>query len=120
MTETFRRGRSRMPGPSRHGRSRPGCRCRTGPSGLARHEQGGVLPREYLPADWPRREARRLFVEIHDACVAAASEHVRSIVAKYDPDAAAAVQGLTVAEATELHRTPVAGRAPGADVTASA
>lgn len=36
------------------------------------------LPREYLPADWPRREARRLFVEVHDACVArdrACAEH---------------------------------------------
>ena len=62
------------------------------------------LPREYLPADWPRRAARRLFVQVHDACVAPATEHVRSVVAKYDPAAAAAVQGLTVAEAIELHR----------------
>ena len=39
--------------------------------------------------------------------MAPATEHVRSIVAMHDPASAAAVQGLTVAEAIELHRTPV-------------
>jgi phenylacetic acid degradation operon negative regulatory protein len=78
------------------------------------------LPREYLPADWPRREARRLFVEVHDACVAPATEHVRSIVQKYDPDAADAVQGLTVAEAIELHRTPTNDRVSSAPAPAPA
>jgi len=75
------------------------------------------LPREYLPDDWPRREARRLFIEVHDACVAPATEHVRGIVAKYDRGAAAAVQGLTVAEATELYRTPAGGGTAPADGT---
>jgi phenylacetic acid degradation operon negative regulatory protein len=78
------------------------------------------LPREYLPADWPRREARRLFVEVHDACVAPATEYVRSIVRKHDPDAGDAVQGLTVAEAIELYRTPADGRVSSAQVPASA
>jgi phenylacetic acid degradation operon negative regulatory protein len=78
------------------------------------------LPREYLPADWPRREARRLFVEVHDACVAPATEHVRNVVAQYDPAAAAAVQGLTVAEAIELYRTPAGGTASDVRVSASA
>ena len=76
------------------------------------------LPRDYLPDDWPRREARRLFVEVHDACMAPATERVRTIVAKYDPDAAAAVRGLTVAEAIEFYRTPAGGRVPGAHVPA--
>lgn len=70
------------------------------------------LPREYLPDDWPRREARRLFVEVHDACVAPATEHVRAIVRKYDPAAADLAQGLTVAEAIEFHRTPAEEHVP--------
>ena len=78
------------------------------------------LPRQYLPEDWPRREARRLFVEVHDACLGPAAEHVRSVVRKYDPDAADAVQGLTVAEAIEFHRTPAEGHAASAGVAASA
>jgi len=78
------------------------------------------LPRQYLPDDWPRREARRRFVEVHDACVAPATEHVRTIVRSYDPEAADAVQGLTVAEAIEFHRTPAENRAHGAQVPASA
>lgn len=72
------------------------------------------LPRDYLPEDWPRREARRLFVEVHDACVAPASAHVRNVVSRYDAAAAAAVQGLTVAEAIELHRTPAEAALTGA------
>jgi phenylacetic acid degradation operon negative regulatory protein len=78
------------------------------------------LPRAYLPGDWPRREARRLFVEVHDACVAPATEQVRRIVHKYDPAAAAAAQGLTVAEAIEFHRTPAEGRVLNMHVPASA
>lgn len=70
------------------------------------------LPREYLPDDWPRREARRLFVAVHDACVAPATEHVRNVVGRYDPEAAAAVQGLTVAEAIEFHRAPETAHVP--------
>lgn len=70
------------------------------------------LPREYLPEDWPRREARRLFVAVHDACVGPATGHVRAIVRRYDEAAAAAAAGLTVAEAIELHRAPT-----GADAT---
>jgi phenylacetic acid degradation operon negative regulatory protein len=66
------------------------------------------LPREYLPEGWPRREARRLFTEVHDACVAPATERVRTIVQAYDPDAAAAVRGLTVDETIEFYRTPAA------------
>lgn len=77
------------------------------------------LPREYLPDDWPRREARRLFVEVYDACVAPAAEFVRSVVHRYDPAAAAAVQGLTVAGAIELHRTPADGQPDRSQVPAS-
>jgi phenylacetic acid degradation operon negative regulatory protein len=63
------------------------------------------LPCEYLPNDWPRREARRLFVEIYDACVPLAELHVRNVVRKYDGRAAAAVQGLTVDQSLDLYRS---------------
>jgi phenylacetic acid degradation operon negative regulatory protein len=76
------------------------------------------LPRQYLPEDWPRREARRLFVEVHDACLGPAAEHVRNVVRTYDPEAADAVQALTVAEAIEFHRTPAEGQAAPARVPA--
>jgi phenylacetic acid degradation operon negative regulatory protein len=54
------------------------------------------LPAQYLPSDWPRREARRLFVSVYDACVPLANQYVRGVVAKYDGELAATTGALTV------------------------
>jgi phenylacetic acid degradation operon negative regulatory protein len=43
------------------------------------------LPEELLPADWPRRSARTLFVRRHAALAAGAEERVRAHVSAVDP-----------------------------------
>ena len=66
------------------------------------------LPRESLPVDWPRREARRLFVEVYDACIPLAAMHVRSVISRFDPATADMVRGLSVAKSLEHYRAQVA------------
>ncbi|MBM7470758.1 PaaX family transcriptional regulator [Subtercola frigoramans] len=63
------------------------------------------LPAQYLPSDWPRREARRLFVSVYDACVPLANQYVRDVLMKYDPELARTTGALTVEEALEHYAT---------------
>lgn len=60
------------------------------------------LPAAILPADWPRRRARDLFLETHDALGDLATAYVRSIVARSDPTLAAAVERRAVTDWTRL------------------
>lgn len=46
------------------------------------------LPQELLPPDWPRREARRLFLELIDGLAPLALDRLRGLVAESDPDGA--------------------------------
>lgn len=46
------------------------------------------LPRELLPADWPRVRARAAFVEAHETLGALAIERVTQVVADFDPELA--------------------------------
>jgi phenylacetic acid degradation operon negative regulatory protein len=57
------------------------------------------LPSDYLPSDWPRREARRLFVTVYDSCVPLANQYVRTTLAAYDPELAETAGALTVEQA---------------------
>ena len=41
------------------------------------------LPIELLPADWPRAQAREVFVAVYDGLAAQAQEHVRALVARF-------------------------------------
>jgi phenylacetic acid degradation operon negative regulatory protein len=54
------------------------------------------LPAPYLPSDWPRREARRLFVAVYDACVPLANRYVRAVLNRYDAELAETTGALTV------------------------
>lgn len=56
------------------------------------------LPSSSLPVDWPRREARRLFTEVYDACVPLAEMHVKNVIRAYDAACADEVRGFTVDE----------------------
>lgn len=47
------------------------------------------LPDELLPADWPRAQARQLFIDIYDALGPLAQLRVQQIIARYAPDLAA-------------------------------
>jgi len=62
------------------------------------------LPQTSLPADWPRREARRLFTEIYDACIPLAALHVKAVMAKHDQACADQVHGLTVSETIDHYQ----------------
>jgi phenylacetic acid degradation operon negative regulatory protein len=57
------------------------------------------LPAASMPADWPRREARRLFEEVFDASIPLAAMHVTRVVAKHSEECARLVRGLRVQEA---------------------
>jgi len=46
------------------------------------------LPQEMLPADWPRAEARRLFLELFDGLAPLALDRLKSLVAESDPEGA--------------------------------
>jgi phenylacetic acid degradation operon negative regulatory protein len=63
------------------------------------------LPSTSLPADWPRREARRLFAEVYDACIPLAELHVKNVVSKYDQACAAEVHCFTVDESIDYYET---------------
>ncbi|WP_336207231.1 PaaX family transcriptional regulator [Nonomuraea sp. LPB2021202275-12-8] len=54
------------------------------------------LPVELLPADWPRAEARDVFVEIYDTLGPLAEIRVKQIVAEFEPE---------LAELVAHHRT---------------
>jgi phenylacetic acid degradation operon negative regulatory protein len=60
------------------------------------------LPAALLPANWPREHARDLFLETHEALGDLATAHVRSVVARSDPDLAALVERRSVADWTRL------------------
>ncbi len=62
------------------------------------------LPQASLPADWPRREARRLFTEVYDECTPLAEIHVKNVISKHDRECAARVRGLTVQETIEQYK----------------
>jgi phenylacetic acid degradation operon negative regulatory protein len=47
------------------------------------------LPDELLPADWPRTQARQLFINIYDELGPLAQRRVQQIIARYAPDLAA-------------------------------
>lgn len=47
------------------------------------------LPAEFLPRDWPRREARGLFLEVYDALAPMAEQRVAEIVAESTQEAVA-------------------------------
>jgi len=53
------------------------------------------LPEHVLPADWPRKEARRIFEEIYDGLAERAAERVQALVAEHDDALAAHVTPLT-------------------------
>lgn len=61
------------------------------------------LPADALPADWPRRIARRLFVDVHDAVAPLAELHVRRAVAEHDTDAASHARCMAVDECLEFY-----------------
>jgi len=44
------------------------------------------LPRRLLPADWPRAQARELFLETYEQLGAPASVRVRQVIASYAPE----------------------------------
>lgn len=44
------------------------------------------LPAEFLPRDWPRKQARALFLEVYDALGPMAERHVREIVRDCEPE----------------------------------
>lgn len=46
------------------------------------------LPRRLLPADWPREQARALFLDTYEALGAPASVRVRQVIATYSPELA--------------------------------
>lgn len=60
------------------------------------------LPAVLLPPDWPRERARDLFLETHDALGDLATAHVRSVVARSDPDLAASVERRAVSDWARL------------------
>jgi phenylacetic acid degradation operon negative regulatory protein len=66
------------------------------------------LPQASLPADWPRREARRLFIEVYDECTPLAEIHVKNVIAKHDLECAGRVRGLTVKQTIEHYRASAA------------
>jgi phenylacetic acid degradation operon negative regulatory protein len=42
------------------------------------------LPADLLPPQWPRREARQLFLDLYDRLGPQAAAHVRQLIARYD------------------------------------
>jgi phenylacetic acid degradation operon negative regulatory protein len=42
------------------------------------------LPTELLPPDWPRAQAREIFIELYDGLAELAEARVRQIVSTYD------------------------------------
>ena len=46
------------------------------------------LPRRLLPADWPRPQARELFLDTYEALGAPASVRVRQVIANHAPELA--------------------------------
>jgi phenylacetic acid degradation operon negative regulatory protein len=50
------------------------------------------LPEELLPPDWPRAQARRLFIEMYDALGPLAERRIQQIIARYAPDLACKVR----------------------------
>ncbi|MFV2177748.1 PaaX family transcriptional regulator C-terminal domain-containing protein [Actinomadura sp. LOL_016] len=63
------------------------------------------LPPELLPADWPVREARRLWETVYDGLRTPAQYRVRQIVAAYAPDL---VDGIAVRAAADAVGTVAA------------
>jgi phenylacetic acid degradation operon negative regulatory protein len=59
------------------------------------------LPVAAMPADWRRREARRVFTTVYDSILPLAAEALRTVVSRYDTEAAAAVRVLSIDEAVE-------------------
>jgi phenylacetic acid degradation operon negative regulatory protein len=49
------------------------------------------LPAPLLPLDWPRVEARRVFVEVVDRLTPLADGYVRSVIGEYAPELASRV-----------------------------
>jgi phenylacetic acid degradation operon negative regulatory protein len=49
------------------------------------------LPTQLLPANWPRAQARQLFIETYDALGPLALRRVQQIIARYAPDLAKSV-----------------------------
>jgi phenylacetic acid degradation operon negative regulatory protein len=65
------------------------------------------FPDDLLPDDWPRTNARDLFVELYDSLAPVASDRVRHLVAADDAELADLVVVRTVAELLSLpHRAP--------------
>jgi phenylacetic acid degradation operon negative regulatory protein len=60
------------------------------------------LPTALLPAGWPREHARDLFLATHEALGDLATAHVRSVVARSDPESAALVERRAVADWARL------------------
>ncbi|NYK10509.1 phenylacetic acid degradation operon negative regulatory protein [Leifsonia naganoensis] len=61
------------------------------------------LPNTALPVDWPRLEARRIFVTVHDECVPLVENLIRGIVEPYSAELASHVRLLTVEESLAVH-----------------
>jgi phenylacetic acid degradation operon negative regulatory protein len=57
------------------------------------------LPDELLPADWPRRDARNVFVEVYDGLGPLAVIRVRQVLARFAPELTGHVRYLTTKDA---------------------
>ena len=69
------------------------------------------LPGELLPADWPREQARQLFIATYDDLGPLAQRRVQQILARYAPDLARAAtchrsDSLPLLEATDQSAAP--------------
>jgi phenylacetic acid degradation operon negative regulatory protein len=56
------------------------------------------LPIELMPANWPRAQAREVFVAVYDGLAAPAQEHVRTLVTRFSDSPCYAVQAQSTAE----------------------
>lgn len=53
------------------------------------------LPREVLPAEWPRRRAREIFAKVYDSLGPLAEARFRQVLSEYAPELARLVHHLT-------------------------
>jgi phenylacetic acid degradation operon negative regulatory protein len=56
------------------------------------------LPIELMPANWPRAQAREVFVAVYDGLAAPAQEHVRTLVARFSDAPCGEVRAHSTAE----------------------
>ncbi|WIN00267.1 PaaX family transcriptional regulator C-terminal domain-containing protein [Actinoplanes oblitus] len=59
------------------------------------------LPIELMPANWPRAQARELFVTVYDRLAAPAQDHVRTLVTRFSDVPSSEIRAHSTAEMAE-------------------